>query len=84
MSEDSKEVQKTEMIDVTTEKETQKRERTESESPKLRRNPLDYTNFLFFLTFEWLTGLVWRGLKRPLELEDLWDLRFVDPKKNTL
>lgn len=46
---------------------------TTSVPPK--RNPLETTNWFFVLTFDWLTPLLFKGLRRPLEVEDIWDLR---------
>lgn len=43
---------------------------------KVRANPLDTTNILFKLTFEWMTGFIFRGAWRPLEMDDLFELRY--------
>lgn len=47
------------------------------EPPKqvLKKSPLESSNWLFWLTFDYMTPLLFKGLFRPLELEDCWDLR---------
>jgi len=72
---------KKEMRDEKEEEEnkTENKEEKEEEKPKkLKQSPIDYTNFLFKLTFEYATPLVWRGYwNYPLQEDDVWDL----PKK---
>lgn len=50
---------------------------TEPNEPKqtLKKSPLESSNLLFWLTFDYMTPLLWKGIRKTLELEDFWDLR---------
>ena len=47
------------------------------------KNPFETTNFLFALTFEWVTSFIWKGYKKPLELEDVPELPSGDKIENS-
>lgn len=56
--------------------ESNKPSEPKSNEPKpLKKNPLDTTWLPFRITVEWFTPLIWTGFKKPLQMEDLWDLR---------
>jgi hypothetical protein len=40
-----------------------------------KRCPLEYTNPIFKLSYEWLTPLIFRGARHTLEMDDLYDIR---------
>jgi hypothetical protein len=37
-------------------------------------NPYSTTNPIFKITFEWLTPLIFRGFRRPLTMDDIYDV----------
>jgi hypothetical protein len=39
-----------------------------------QKNPLSTTNFISYLSFWWVGPLLRLGWKRPLQLDDIWDL----------
>ncbi|XP_014382478.1 canalicular multispecific organic anion transporter 1, partial [Alligator sinensis] len=40
-----------------------------------RKNPEVTASFLSSITFSWYSRMVWKGHRKPLEMEDLWELR---------
>nr|XP_025966921.1 canalicular multispecific organic anion transporter 1 [Dromaius novaehollandiae] len=46
-----------------------------------KKNPEVTASFLSSLTFEWYTSMVLKGHRKPLEMEDLWDLKDKDKTK---
>ncbi|MGH0139362.1 UNVERIFIED_CONTAM: hypothetical protein FKN15_009702 [Acipenser sinensis] len=45
---------------------------------KAKKNPETSASFLSRITFNWFNSMVLNGYKRPLEVEDLWDLNESD------
>ena len=45
---------------------------------QLLPNPYQSTNFLFKLTWEWMTPLIFKGATKPLEMKDVWQLPDAD------
>ncbi|KAJ6669153.1 hypothetical protein lerEdw1_007962 [Lerista edwardsae] len=43
-----------------------------------KNNPEITASFLSFITFHWYSRLVLKGYRKPLEMEDLWDLKDAD------
>ncbi|KYO26377.1 hypothetical protein Y1Q_0016954 [Alligator mississippiensis] len=43
-----------------------------------RKNPEVTASFLSSITFGWYSRMVWKGHRKPLEMEDLWELRDQD------
>ncbi|KGL76195.1 Canalicular multispecific organic anion transporter 1, partial [Tinamus guttatus] len=39
-----------------------------------KKNPEVTTSFLSSITFEWYTSMVFKGYRKPLEMEDIWEL----------
>ncbi|CAG7831109.1 unnamed protein product [Allacma fusca] len=44
--------------------------------------PEEEASFLSRLTFFWFESLAWKGYRKPLEYDDLWDLNAEDKSKN--
>uniref|UniRef100_A0A8B9QNC4 Canalicular multispecific organic anion transporter 1 n=1 Tax=Apteryx owenii TaxID=8824 RepID=A0A8B9QNC4_APTOW len=44
-------------------------------------NPEVTASFLSSVTFDWYTSMVFKGYRKPLEMEDLWDLKDKDKTK---
>ncbi|XP_071604685.1 ATP-binding cassette sub-family C member 2 [Heliangelus exortis] len=42
------------------------------------KNPEVTASFLSSITFEWYTSLVFKGYRKPLEIEDIWELKSED------
>ncbi|CAI5775246.1 canalicular multispecific organic anion transporter 1 [Podarcis lilfordi] len=40
-----------------------------------KKNPEIVASFLSFLTFQWYSRMVFMGYRKPLEIDDLWDLK---------
>ncbi|XP_014813456.1 PREDICTED: canalicular multispecific organic anion transporter 1 isoform X2 [Calidris pugnax] len=40
-----------------------------------KKNPEVTASFLSFVTFEWYTSTVFKGYRKPLEVEDVWELK---------
>ncbi|CAD7079877.1 unnamed protein product [Hermetia illucens] len=55
-----------------------KYESTEKECPELS------ASFLSKITYKWFDSLAWRGFRKPLEVEDLWDLKPEDSSKEVM
>ncbi|KAM9379691.1 ATP-binding cassette sub-family C member 2 [Phaethornis superciliosus] len=43
-----------------------------------KKNPEVTASFLSSITFEWYTSLVFKGYRKPLEIEDIWELKRED------
>ncbi|KAM6265832.1 ATP-binding cassette sub-family C member 2 [Porphyrio hochstetteri] len=43
-----------------------------------RKNPEVTASFLSSITFEWYTSVVFKGYRKPLEVEDIWELKGKD------
>ncbi|XP_055375696.1 multidrug resistance-associated protein 1 isoform X7 [Condylostylus longicornis] len=52
--------------------------KSEKECPELA------ASFLSKVTYQWFDRMAWHGFRKPLELEDLWDLRPVDSSKEVM
>ncbi|XP_025906528.1 canalicular multispecific organic anion transporter 1 [Nothoprocta perdicaria] len=46
-----------------------------------KKNPEITSSFLSFITFDWYTSMVIKGYRKPLEMEDLWELKDKDKIK---
>ncbi|XP_067156198.1 ATP-binding cassette sub-family C member 2 isoform X2 [Apteryx mantelli] len=46
-----------------------------------KKNPEVTASFLSSVTFDWYTSMVFKGYRKPLEMEDLWDLKDKDKTK---
>ncbi|KAG8000099.1 Canalicular multispecific organic anion transporter 1 [Nibea albiflora] len=44
----------------------------------VKKNPEAGAAFLSRITFNWFNGMVWKGYKRPLVQEDMWELNEID------
>ncbi|KAM8806261.1 ATP-binding cassette sub-family C member 2 [Eudromia elegans] len=47
-----------------------------------KKNPEVTSSFLSSITFGWYTSMVIKGYRKPLEMEDLWELKEKDKTKN--
>ncbi|KAM6263588.1 ATP-binding cassette sub-family C member 2 isoform 2-T2 [Spheniscus humboldti] len=43
-----------------------------------KKNPEVTASFLSSITFEWYTSMVFKGYRKPLEIEDIWELKGKD------
>ncbi|XP_008943924.1 PREDICTED: canalicular multispecific organic anion transporter 1 [Merops nubicus] len=43
-----------------------------------KKNPEVTASFLSSITFEWYTSIVFKGYRKPLEIEDIWELKDKD------
>ncbi|XP_037256527.1 ATP-binding cassette sub-family C member 2 isoform X3 [Falco biarmicus] len=43
-----------------------------------KKNPEVTASFLSSITFEWYTSMVFKGYRKPLEIEDIWELKDKD------
>ncbi|XP_010127494.1 PREDICTED: canalicular multispecific organic anion transporter 1 [Chlamydotis macqueenii] len=43
-----------------------------------KKNPEVTASFLSSITFEWYTSMVFKGYRKPLEIEDIWELKAKD------
>ncbi|KAM9612284.1 ATP-binding cassette sub-family C member 2 isoform 1-T4 [Morphnus guianensis] len=43
-----------------------------------KKNPEVTASFLSSITFEWYTSMVFKGYRKPLEIEDIWELKSKD------
>ncbi|XP_009877002.1 PREDICTED: canalicular multispecific organic anion transporter 1 [Apaloderma vittatum] len=43
-----------------------------------KKNPEVTASFLSSITFEWYTSMVFKGFRKPLEIEDVWELKSKD------
>ncbi|KFV53613.1 Canalicular multispecific organic anion transporter 1, partial [Gavia stellata] len=43
-----------------------------------KKNPEVTASFLSSITFEWYTSMVFKGYRKPLEVEDIWELKSKD------
>ncbi|KFO10391.1 Canalicular multispecific organic anion transporter 1, partial [Balearica regulorum gibbericeps] len=43
-----------------------------------KKNPEMTASFLSSITFEWYTSMVFKGYRKPLEIEDIWELKGKD------
>ncbi|XP_030806740.1 LOW QUALITY PROTEIN: canalicular multispecific organic anion transporter 1 [Camarhynchus parvulus] len=46
-----------------------------------KKNPQATASFLSSITFEWYTSMVFKGHRKPLEIEDVWELKDKDKTK---
>lgn len=46
--------------------------------------PQDSASFLSRMTYQWFDSMAWKGYKKPLEEQDLWDLRAEDQSKEIM
>uniref|UniRef100_A0A8D2NVG1 Canalicular multispecific organic anion transporter 1 n=1 Tax=Zosterops lateralis melanops TaxID=1220523 RepID=A0A8D2NVG1_ZOSLA len=46
-----------------------------------KKNPEVTASFLSSITFEWYSSMVFKGYRKPLEIEDVWELRDKDKTK---
>ncbi|NWS71615.1 MRP2 protein, partial [Crotophaga sulcirostris] len=46
-----------------------------------KKNPEVTASFLSSVTFEWYTSIVFKGYRKPLEIEDVWELKDKDKTK---
>ncbi|XP_066179868.1 ATP-binding cassette sub-family C member 2 isoform X2 [Sylvia atricapilla] len=46
-----------------------------------KKNPEMTASFLSSITFEWYSSMVYKGYRKPLEIEDVWELRDKDKTK---
>ncbi|XP_009957095.1 PREDICTED: canalicular multispecific organic anion transporter 1 isoform X1 [Leptosomus discolor] len=46
-----------------------------------KKNPQVTASFLSSITFEWYTSMVFKGYRKPLEIEDVWELKDKDKTK---
>jgi hypothetical protein len=44
----------------------------------MKKNIEEKSNWIFWLTFEWLTPLLYLGIQKPLEIEDLMEIKYFD------
>jgi hypothetical protein len=51
-----------------------KKYQLDEEQVEFKPSPETNANFLFKLTFDWLTPLIWKGYKQILEMKDLYDV----------
>ncbi|XP_046682900.1 multidrug resistance-associated protein 1-like isoform X2 [Homalodisca vitripennis] len=50
-----------------------------TDRPKTEKpSPAENASFVSLCFFSWFEPLIWRGFKKPLTLEDLWNLRYHD------
>uniref|UniRef100_A0A8B9G511 Canalicular multispecific organic anion transporter 1 n=1 Tax=Amazona collaria TaxID=241587 RepID=A0A8B9G511_9PSIT len=49
-----------------------------SASSRSRSNPEVTASFLSSITFEWYSSMVFKGYRKPLEIEDIWELKAED------
>lgn len=48
--------------------------------PKVKPSPESSASFLRKILFQWFDPMTWRGYRKPLEVEDMWD---VNPEDNS-
>ncbi|XP_028942698.1 canalicular multispecific organic anion transporter 1 isoform X2 [Antrostomus carolinensis] len=46
-----------------------------------KKNPAVTASFLSSITFAWYTSMVFKGFRKPLEIEDIWELKSKDKTK---
>ncbi|KAJ7325076.1 hypothetical protein JRQ81_018096 [Phrynocephalus forsythii] len=49
-----------------------------------KKNPEITASFLSFITFHWYNSMVVKGYRKPLEMEDVWDMRDADKAEKIL
>ncbi|XP_061228390.1 ATP-binding cassette sub-family C member 2 isoform X2 [Neopsephotus bourkii] len=47
-----------------------------------KKNPEVTASFLSSITFEWYSSMVFKGYRKPLEIEDIWELKAKDKTKS--